>query len=221
MTRKLHPKESLRENARPAILNRLSTVLERAGSLDDPTAVMELHQLRIEVKRLRYALEIFEPCLSGSKPILRTLSDLQEALGAIHDLDVLADILRQRLATLDRQVESEAIEIMSLDRSAREKSSLLQGRLFSQARDPHRLGLIGLLGDKIGERKVLFADARRRWGAGGLEVLARQVRALVAPATATPEPAGITEVRERAGQEAHSLRPLPEQVNEAGTGGDA
>lgn len=181
MTGKLRPKESLRENAKPAIISRLSEVMDRAGSLDDPTATTELHQLRIEVKRLRYALEIFEPCLPGSKPSLRTLSDLQEALGAIHDLDVFADILRQRLASLNRQVESEATEIMGLDRSMREKSSLLQGRLFAQARDPHRLGLIGLLGDKVGERAMLFSDARRRWGAGGLEVVANQIRSLVEP----------------------------------------
>lgn len=181
MTRKLHPKESLRANARTAITSRLSDVMSRAASLDDPASVTELHELRIAVKQLRYALEIFEPCLSGPKPILRTLSDLQEALGAIHDLDVLSDILRQRLASLDGQIERDAIEIMGLERSAREKSSLLQGKLFAQARDPHRLGLIGLLGDKVGERATLFADARRRWGAGGLEVLAHRIRALVEP----------------------------------------
>lgn len=194
MTAKLRPKESLRASAGPAITRRLTEVMDRAGALEDSAATTELHELRIAVKRLRYALEMFGPCFHGSKPILRTLSDLQEVLGTIHDLDVLADVLRQRLASLDRRLEDEAIEIMSLDRSAREKSSMLQGRLFAQARDPHRLGLIGLMGDKIGERARLFADARRRWGAGGLEVLAKQVRALieVAAKDAVDDPRGTS-----------------------------
>lgn len=179
MSGRLHPKASFTENAPVAIASRLAGMMELAAAFDDPAAAEDLHNLRIAAKRLRYALELFEPCLPGSKPILRRLSDLQEMLGAIHDLDVLAAILRERLTILDGDLERDAVEIMGGEGSPREKSSLLQARLFAQARDPRRLGVLGLLGDKIAEREKLFAKAQQRWGAGGLETLADQIRVLI------------------------------------------
>lgn len=179
MSGKLHPKASFADNAGPAITGRLDEMMDLAGALNDPAAVDDLHQLRIAAKRLRYAVEIFEPCLHGAKPVLRELSDLQDALGTIHDLDVLADILRRRLAILDERLEREAIEIMGSERSPREKSGLLQARLFAQARDPRRLGVLALLGDKIAERDTIFNESQGRWGAGGLQMLADRVRGLL------------------------------------------
>ncbi len=180
MSGKLRPKASFSDNARPALVGRLNEMIKLAGALDDPAAMAELHELRIATKRLRYAVEIFDSCLRGAKSVLHPLSDLQDALGTIHDLDVLADILRRRLALLDKRLESEAIEIMGAEGLPREKSGLLQARLFAQARDPRRLGVLALLGDKVAERNRLFAKAQRRWGTGGLQMLADQVRALVA-----------------------------------------
>jgi CHAD domain-containing protein len=70
--------------------------------LDDETKVKDLHALRIEVKKLRYLLEL------GSKipPELPVMTKWQDSLGAVHDLDVAMDyIQRNRLGfTKDRVI---------------------------------------------------------------------------------------------------------------------
>jgi len=55
----------------------------------DGKIVHEMHKLRINIKKLRYVLEIFQPVVdeSFSKKII-TLKNLQETLGIIHDCDV-------------------------------------------------------------------------------------------------------------------------------------
>ena len=59
--------------------------------IDDESKVEELHSLRIEVKKLRYLLE-----LSDSKPPeLAVVTRWQESLGTVHDLDVAMDFLRK------------------------------------------------------------------------------------------------------------------------------
>ncbi|MDA4119024.1 MAG: CHAD domain-containing protein [Thaumarchaeota archaeon] len=70
--------------------------------LEDESKVKDLHALRIEVKKLRYLLEL------GSKipPELPVMTKWQDSLGAIHDLDVAMDyIQRNRLDfTKDRVI---------------------------------------------------------------------------------------------------------------------
>ena len=62
--------------------------------LEDESRVQDLHTLRLEVKKLRYLLEL------GDKipPELQIMTKWQESLGSIHDLDVAMDyIQRNRL----------------------------------------------------------------------------------------------------------------------------
>jgi CHAD domain-containing protein len=70
--------------------------------LEDESKVKDLHALRIEVKKLRYLLEL------GSKipPELPVMTKWQDSLGAVHDLDVAMDyIQRNRLDfTKDRVI---------------------------------------------------------------------------------------------------------------------
>ena len=73
--------------------------------MHQPTAATELHAMRIEAKRLRYVMEIFAPLYKGKlKPFIRTVREIQEALGQMHDCDVWAETLplfleRERLRT--------------------------------------------------------------------------------------------------------------------------
>lgn len=98
---------------------RLEKAIEQAGQIYAPEG---LHQVRIAAKKFRYALEIADE--SGAAPsadALRTMKRLQEALGRLHDLQVLQHHVaavgaapRNRrgtpdaeLAVLARQIEDE------------------------------------------------------------------------------------------------------------------
>ncbi|MDD5175110.1 MAG: CHAD domain-containing protein [Sterolibacterium sp.] len=71
--------------ARLKRLRKKVLALAAAASIDDPVS---LHQLRIGIKRLRYALEFFTP-LAAAKPLQRLLLQLtllQDELGQLNDL---------------------------------------------------------------------------------------------------------------------------------------
>lgn len=59
------------------------------ASADLPT----VHQLRIEVKRLRYVLDLFSDALSKSKTLRNACADIQEHLGDLNDTDVALTLL--------------------------------------------------------------------------------------------------------------------------------
>jgi CHAD domain-containing protein len=66
---------------------RLGTAINEAGQIYAPEA---LHRVRIATKKLRYAVELADE--SGAAPsalLVRTLRRVQEALGRLHDLQVL------------------------------------------------------------------------------------------------------------------------------------
>ena len=87
------PERIARARARAARrAQRLRGAVENAGTIYLPD---RLHEVRIAVKRLRYALEVSRE-LSGSHAVahIRALRQLQDLLGRMHDLEVL--ILRVR-----------------------------------------------------------------------------------------------------------------------------
>ncbi|MDQ2743838.1 MAG: CHAD domain-containing protein, partial [Chloroflexota bacterium] len=168
MRRARRQKEPLADLALRSLEKRLEIVLAGVDAFDDPETIDRLHQLRIDTKRLRYAIETFAVCFTQPDQVLRELALLQEDLGAIHDLDIQIGMLRVRLATQAGTLEVSAGEIMGSDRGPRERSNALRGLLYAEARDPQRLGLVGLLGDTIAERRRLFAAARERWQEQGI-----------------------------------------------------
>jgi CHAD domain-containing protein len=107
---------ALRPRVRRALTQGL---LDRAKALrravDDSGALLiveRIHAVRIAAKRLRYALE-----LAGELQLLRTaalvssLRAVQDALGELHDLDVL----RRHAARVLRQVPADSIVARDLD----------------------------------------------------------------------------------------------------------
>jgi hypothetical protein len=180
--RGIHPGRSFRENAAKVVEARLEELLDWRPALEDPDLVTELHNMRIAAKRLRYAFETFQTCFPGAKSLLKDLTDIQEDLGDIHDLDVLTDVLRTRLRALDEPLEAGAVEIMESADAPREKSAALRRLSGQHARDPRRIGLLGLLGDKINNRRRRYDAFQKRWAKKGLEELAaRVVATIVAP----------------------------------------
>ena len=179
--RGIKPGKGLRENAQRVISVRLAEMLSWQGALEDPGQVVELHNMRIAAKRLRYALEIFDVCFPDSKDVLQEVTGIQEDLGDIHDLDVLIDLLKSRLHAREAEVERRAIDIMASDIAAAGRTHQLRQLLYAQARDRRRIGLLGLIGDKSAERSRRFERFRGRWSDGRLNDLRRQIQQVTNP----------------------------------------
>jgi CHAD domain-containing protein len=67
--------------------------------------VLNQHQLRIDYKRIRYAVEAFAPCYGDAFDELHlTLTSFQDTLGDLHDAHVFLDMLSdpERVATAQR-----------------------------------------------------------------------------------------------------------------------
>ncbi len=93
------------ERALAVVARRLDAVASRLPCLaEEATVEAELHALRIDVKRLRYALELLEPALGGTWPgLIEHTIALQDALGDWHDLALLEALLQRQLDRLTRR----------------------------------------------------------------------------------------------------------------------
>ncbi len=81
---------SLREACAAILPQRISEVESWLPHLADDGDAIGHHELRKAMKRLRYSLEFFAPCLSQPvKPHLKTLTNLQDQLGEMNDRHVL------------------------------------------------------------------------------------------------------------------------------------
>ncbi len=86
----LDPGAPLRPNAVCIVATRLAELLALSGPALDPAAAEAQHDLRIAAKRLRYVLEIVEPCFGAeAKAARKAARELQGVLGEIHDCDVM------------------------------------------------------------------------------------------------------------------------------------
>jgi len=82
---------------------------ERLRNASGAMTKEELHVLRIEAKKTRYALEAVRAMTGGgAAPAERTLKRLQRRLGRIHDLEVLRALLPAREAVAVRAAAREA-----------------------------------------------------------------------------------------------------------------
>lgn len=89
---------SLSDAAGPGLAEMLSTV--RTLGSADLAGVESLHEMRLEVKRLRYSTEVFGACFeSGSlDEASRLLADVQDRLGSANDLGDILKLLDERIA---------------------------------------------------------------------------------------------------------------------------
>ncbi|MGY4803154.1 CHAD domain-containing protein [Teichococcus aerofrigidensis] len=80
------PARPLRPEARHLLHRRRRKMIRRARHIDTLSDT-ELHELRLEAKRLRYTAELFAPLWPGkaARRFLKRLSELQEALGLSND----------------------------------------------------------------------------------------------------------------------------------------
>lgn len=87
-------------NAVPFARTLLDT-LERAvlstGSHVDQDSAPDMHELRIECKKLRYAAEFFYPLFAGMDEFIGHMKGLQDLLGIMNDVAVMQHLLEELL----------------------------------------------------------------------------------------------------------------------------
>ena len=90
------------ELAGKIILRRYKRVLQNGQALSADTPDAEVHRLRIECKKLRYAMEFFSSLYPREEIqlVVRHLKKLQDILGDFNDLWVQQQMLRQGLEAL-------------------------------------------------------------------------------------------------------------------------
>ena len=93
----LDPDGPFRENAQKMARVRIEEVWRLGARSRDPREQEALHDMRIAAKRLRYLLEITEPCFGRpAKRGAKVARELQDLLGEIHDCDVMSERVRAR-----------------------------------------------------------------------------------------------------------------------------
>jgi CHAD domain-containing protein len=98
----IRPYGAVTENARRIIRARLTEMYAWAQYAHDERRAREQHQMRIAAKRLRYTLELFREYLpERAGECIKDLRSIQDALGLLHDCDVLITILRSALFVPD------------------------------------------------------------------------------------------------------------------------
>lgn len=86
----LDPAGPLRPNVARIVSTRLEELRDLAGAALSPGASEAQHDMRIAAKRLRYALELFAPCLGEeAEEARRAAKQLQSVLGDLHDSDLM------------------------------------------------------------------------------------------------------------------------------------
>jgi CHAD domain-containing protein len=104
----------------------LSSAIEDAGQIYAPEA---LHNVRIATKKLRYAMELADE--SGAAPsaaLVRTLRRAQDALGRMHDLQVLQHYVSEVAARPQGHLPAPDAALAILSRSIEEECRQLHGR---------------------------------------------------------------------------------------------
>jgi len=84
---------------------RLLDTLERkvleAGSHVNKESAVEMHRLRIQCKKLRYASEFFTPVLNGLDEFIGHMKRVQSLLGILNDVSVMQNLIDNMLAEVD------------------------------------------------------------------------------------------------------------------------
>lgn len=127
------------------------------------------HQTRLSAKRLRYLLEPVAPALDRGKAAIKRLKALQDLLGELNDVHVLA-------ATV-----AAGLERVSAEKAKRLHALALEGReteLARERRRDERLGLVRIAQLAQDRRDELFAALQADWLGGRTRSFLGELRIL-------------------------------------------
>jgi hypothetical protein len=163
--RHLRCQDPLSETARRVLEVRLDELLEIRTSISGPADSLALHELRIAAKRLRYSLEMFAVCFPEKVAQERAdaVREMQDVLGRIHDLDVLQDLLQERLARIDAEAREEALRIAIAPADGAHRDDELADRSRADGTSDGRLGLYKVIAGKADERRELYDRFTALW----------------------------------------------------------
>jgi CHAD domain-containing protein len=158
------------KNARMIAKVRLEELFSWESYVDNPYYILELHNLRIAAKRLRYTFEVFEDVLPvACKRIVKELVQIQEELGALHDSDVMIALLRLCLGSQDSAAIPDLAQIDANKQHGKEKS-LVAPELVADLLDPvvapsaeERYGLELFLQNQEQLREKQYTTFRQHW----------------------------------------------------------
>ena len=105
-------KQPIKPLASRVIYKRYRKIIKTGSRIDEATPDGDLHQLRIECKKLRYALEFFRTLYAAKemKGLIKQLKSLQDNLGRFNDLSVQQDFLHGFLESMNRN-SPKAVEL--------------------------------------------------------------------------------------------------------------
>jgi CHAD domain-containing protein len=131
------------------IVKRFKRVLREGKALNTATPDAEVHRLRIQCKKLRYAIEFFSSLYPKEEiqRVVRQLKKLQDILGSFNDLSVQQEMLRLNLAKQrgeSRRNLELAAALGGLMQSLFQEQQGLRGHFteaFDQFSDPETMAL--------------------------------------------------------------------------------
>jgi CHAD domain-containing protein len=154
----LHPDAPMVVNAAKIVRARTDELYALAPKALDETNSKALHDMRIAAKRLRYVLELTGFCFGPyAAKAARRMRELQDAIGAIHDCDVLEPRVRADIATL-RSKDAQTLAAAALANGGAPAAT-------PRARRATYGALEALAIDQQARRAILFAEFRKRWAA--------------------------------------------------------
>lgn len=209
----------LHEYAHAAVAERAAVVFSAQPQALPVENVEQQHALRIDYKRLRYAVEAFASCYGTDFDGLHaTLTAFQDTLGELHDLHVFQEMLRvpERIVAAERAGVSAAdiaqVEAL-LDRRAHE--NYLAFLRLAEKHPPTRLLAELLLPLSQGPRRhETEPNAREVIATEEHEVFPAIVPQMEAEAPTEPEPA-VEDVPDSSPEPPAQLKPEPEPEPEA------
>lgn len=97
--------------SRAIVMERLKELETLSAGLFSPFEVKTLHEMRIAAKRLRYALELFQPCWGRAfGSYAKRTARIQSTLGDLHDCDVWIESLGKQINVARKRKQHEDVE---------------------------------------------------------------------------------------------------------------
>lgn len=154
----LSGKEPMGLGAARIVRVRTSELADHSREVLELGEVDHLHDMRVATRRLRAALEVFEPCFPAKAhaSVLEAVKDLADALGERRDRDVTIASLREFAAAVDQEDQPGLESLIARVRAEQADAN----RDLAPHVSPERVAsLVEMLEDLAGEAATLAGES--------------------------------------------------------------